>query len=55
MGFLGDDADTNKRKQENSDIRLNVVIKICNGGRIPYILTNFFPNIFALNSKCFTC
>ncbi len=28
--------------------------KICNGGRISYILTNFILNISALNSKPFT-
>ncbi len=31
-----------------------LVTKICNGGRISYILTNFIPNITALNSKHFT-
>ncbi len=30
------------------------VTKICDGGRISYIFTNFFPNIRALNSKHFT-
>ncbi len=31
-----------------------LVTKLCNGGRISYILTNFIPNISALNSKRFT-
>ncbi len=31
-----------------------LVIKICNGGRIFYILTKFFSNISTLNSKYFT-
>ncbi len=33
---------------------LILVTKICNGGRISYILANFIPNISALNSKHLT-
>ncbi len=31
-----------------------LVTEICNGGRIPHIITNFIPNIRALNRKHFT-
>ncbi len=59
----GGDADI--REQENSDIQnisadilaeCNYQIlkmKICNGGRVFYILTNFIPNISALKRKHF--
>ncbi len=57
-GNVGPDADTDIREQENCDIRYigyqTLLPKICNGGRTAYILTNFIPNISALNSKHFT-
>ncbi len=60
MSYLGPNsyeifgADNNIREQENSDIQYIVQLsdtKICNGGRICYILINFPLNISALNSE----
>ncbi len=44
-------TDASIRKQEMSNIQY---IRPCSGGRISHILTNFIPDISALNSKHFT-
>ncbi len=64
-GIFGADVNTNTGEQENSDIWYYTsiksveccyqifVTKICHGGRMSNISTNFTPNISALNSKHF--
>ncbi len=56
MGFLGPILILGSKKISKSDISANVMLvaKICNHARISHILTNFFPNVSALNSKHFT-
>ncbi len=67
-GIFGTNAGTDIREQANSDIwyirqyyimtaELGfqiLVTKICNGGRISYILTNFISNVSPNKSKHFT-
>ncbi len=66
----GADADTNIREQENSNIQYIaqyymyiiatecgyqiLMTKICNGGRVSYILTNLVLDINAVNGKHLT-
>ncbi len=62
MGFLGQmpiPISGNERIQISKIISAEcgyqiLVTKICNEGRISYILTNFIPNISAMNIRHFT-